>query len=223
MAEHSSPLPPHVIQQIRSYCRQFASEHDAGPETEQELADHLEEKCLRYLRGEEPVTPEDAFILAKEHFGSPELLRRLMKEAHSPEPIRRAMRALLTVAAVAATAGAVLLPFFIMIIPQGPLVVVGTLSDGGLWTWVPATVLAGLWVALGVSGRRYRRTGVALGLLVLAVGTAATLYALADAAREESLGSLLWPAPLSLALAGGCGLWSSLLQPRRTAGQPSTT
>ncbi len=68
---------------IRALCRQISVAHNLDEEIQTELHAHMEDKLLGYLSGEEKVTEEDAFILVREHFGDPAVIRALLREAHA--------------------------------------------------------------------------------------------------------------------------------------------
>jgi hypothetical protein len=59
--------------------------HNLDEEIRAELYSHMEDKLLGYLSGGEKVTEEDAFILVREHFGNPAVIRSLLQEAHAVE------------------------------------------------------------------------------------------------------------------------------------------
>jgi len=72
MAEH---LSPSVQAQIRELAEEIAGAEALSEELRQELAGHIEDKLLGYMRGEETVSEADAFLLAREHFGDRQDLR----------------------------------------------------------------------------------------------------------------------------------------------------
>lgn len=72
-----------TAEKIRALCGRISVANNLDEEIQKELYSHLEEKLLAYLSGRERVTEEDAFILVKEHFGDPENLKGLLKDAHA--------------------------------------------------------------------------------------------------------------------------------------------
>jgi hypothetical protein len=67
---------------VRALCHKISVAHDLDPEIQEELYGHMEDKLLAYLKGEEPLTEEDAFILVREHFGDPAVLKGLLQDVH---------------------------------------------------------------------------------------------------------------------------------------------
>jgi len=70
---------------MRNLCKQISVAHDLDAEIQDELYGHMEDKLFAYLSGEETVTEDDAFILVREHFGDPAVLKGLMLEVHTRE------------------------------------------------------------------------------------------------------------------------------------------
>ena len=77
---------------IQALCDELGAAHDLQPELREELQSHIEDKLAAYLDGDQPLTETDAFILAREHFGDPKQLRRLLRQIH-PLPISVGRRA----------------------------------------------------------------------------------------------------------------------------------
>jgi hypothetical protein len=100
----ADPLRSNTQEQIRALCRKISVAHDLDPEIQTELYGHMEDKLLAYLSGEEQVTEEDAFILVREHFGDPAVLKGLLQDVHVREVHVSLARRL--AAAAAATLGA---------------------------------------------------------------------------------------------------------------------
>jgi hypothetical protein len=65
-----------AIRQIRSLCHELAEQRGLAPETRDELCGHMEDKLAGYLRGEVPVTVEDALVLVRAHFGNADAISR---------------------------------------------------------------------------------------------------------------------------------------------------
>jgi len=80
----ADPLKSKTQEHMQALCRKISVAHDLDPEIQKELYGHMEDKLLAYLSGEEPVTEEDAFILVREHFGDPAVLKGLLQGVHAP-------------------------------------------------------------------------------------------------------------------------------------------
>jgi len=76
------PLQDSTQAKARELARQITVAHDLDPEIQEELYGHIEDKLLAYMSGDEPVTQEDALILAREHFGNMKALRNLLHDVH---------------------------------------------------------------------------------------------------------------------------------------------
>jgi|GEM_PF-1418298 len=76
-------LNSNTQEQMRALCRKISVAHDLDPEIQEELYGHIEDKLHAYLTGEEPLTEEDAFILVREHFGDPAVLKGLLQDVHA--------------------------------------------------------------------------------------------------------------------------------------------
>ena len=81
----SENISPETAEHIRALCRQISVAHNLDEEIQRELYSHMEDKLLGYLSGAEKVTEEDAFILVREHFGDPEVIRGLLQKTHAVE------------------------------------------------------------------------------------------------------------------------------------------
>ena len=79
----ADPLSSNTQDQMRALCRKILVAHDLDPEIQEELYGHMEDKLHAYLTGEEPLTEEDAFILVREHFGDPAVLKGLLQDVHA--------------------------------------------------------------------------------------------------------------------------------------------
>jgi F0F1-type ATP synthase assembly protein I len=62
--------------------RRITAAHHLDPAIDEELYDHLEDKLLAYLNGEEPITEDDALILVERHFGDENELTALLANVH---------------------------------------------------------------------------------------------------------------------------------------------
>ncbi|MBX7258426.1 MAG: hypothetical protein K1Y02_18835 [Candidatus Hydrogenedentes bacterium] len=76
-------LSPEILQRIRVHCDTFCAEHRLDAIRE-ELQDLIEEKTLSYLSVSENLQEEDAFIMARERFEDPEILRERFGPAAAP-------------------------------------------------------------------------------------------------------------------------------------------
>jgi hypothetical protein len=81
----ADPLSSNTQEQMQALCRKISVAHDLDPEIQKELYGHMEDKLLAYLSGAEQVTEEDAFILVREHFGDPAVLKGLLQDVHARE------------------------------------------------------------------------------------------------------------------------------------------
>ena len=82
---NSHVLDPAIEAKARELCARITVAHDLDPEIQEELYGHIEDKIIGYLKGEVPVSGEDALLLVREHFGSPEVIKALLQEAHANE------------------------------------------------------------------------------------------------------------------------------------------
>ncbi len=96
MDEHIST---EIEGRIRQLCRQISIAHNLDEEIQRELYSHMEDKLIGYLSGEEKVSEEDAFILVREHFGDPAVIKGLLQETHAVESGLSLLRKLGAVAA----------------------------------------------------------------------------------------------------------------------------
>jgi len=96
-------LNPETQEQMRALCKKISVAHDLDAEIQDELYGHMEDKLLAYLNGEEPVTEEDAFILVREHFGDPAVLKGLLQDVHAYE-VHVSLARRLAAAAIVTTA-----------------------------------------------------------------------------------------------------------------------
>lgn len=72
-------------EKMLALCRQIAVSHDLDTEIQKELYGHMEDKLTAYVSGQEAVTEDDAFILVREHFGDPVVIKALFRDAHPRE------------------------------------------------------------------------------------------------------------------------------------------
>ncbi len=80
--ETPKPLSADIHAQIQSLAKRIAADADLDGSLVAELANHLEDKLNAYLAGAESLTEADALLLARHHFGNPEVLRTLIQNTH---------------------------------------------------------------------------------------------------------------------------------------------
>ncbi len=76
---------PEMRERLRALCGQITVAEDIDPEIQEELLTHMEDKLNAYLHGSEPVTEEDAYLLVREHFGDPRVVKALLHETYDYE------------------------------------------------------------------------------------------------------------------------------------------
>ena len=101
-------ISPETVERIRALCRQISVAHNLDDEIQRELFSHMEDKLLGYLSGEEKVTEEDAFILMREHFGKPEVIKSMLNETHGMQATVSLMRRLGAIAVASLAVGCVI-------------------------------------------------------------------------------------------------------------------
>jgi len=72
-------------EEMRSLCKKISVAHNLDAEIQEELYAHMEDKLIAYLNGEEHLAEKDAFILVREHFGKPAVVKGLLQDAHKYE------------------------------------------------------------------------------------------------------------------------------------------
>lgn len=75
-------LKPETSARIDELCRKITVAHTLDDEIQEELRDHIEDRLLDYLRGEEALSQDEAFILVREHFGDPANLKAQLQDVH---------------------------------------------------------------------------------------------------------------------------------------------
>ena len=78
-------LSPDTCTAIRALCKKISVAHHLDAEIQEELYDHMEDKLIAYLDGQEALTEEDAVILVREHFGDPSAIKGLLQDVHAYE------------------------------------------------------------------------------------------------------------------------------------------
>ncbi len=79
------PVDLRIEEKLRGLCKQVSVANSLDEEVREELFGHMEDKLLAYLSGEEPVAEDDAFILVREHFGDPGVVKGMLREVHARE------------------------------------------------------------------------------------------------------------------------------------------
>ncbi len=87
-------------ERLRALCRQITVAEEIDPEIQEELMSHVEDRFTGYLHGKDPVTEEDAFLLVREHFGNPAIVKELLQHAHVQEATVSLGRRLAAIAVV---------------------------------------------------------------------------------------------------------------------------
>jgi len=77
-------LSPEMQQQIRTYCDSVCAMHGLD-DVREELQDHFEDKMIAYLSCSEKLQEQDAFLLVREHFGDPAVLKSMFQTVHVKE------------------------------------------------------------------------------------------------------------------------------------------
>jgi hypothetical protein len=72
-----SEFSPEIHDSITTLCKRISVAHHLNEEIQKELHDHIIDKMESYLNGEETILENDAFLLVKEHFGNPEVIRSM--------------------------------------------------------------------------------------------------------------------------------------------------
>jgi hypothetical protein len=139
MADSSSSK---AQEQMRALCRKISVAHDLDPEIQEELYGHMEDKLHAYLKGEEPLTEEDAFVLVREHFGDPAVLKGLLQDVHA-QAVHVTLARRIAAAVVASTSLMILWTLLLSLV-TGALIMFAS-EDGSFagpqWVWPIASVL----------------------------------------------------------------------------------
>ncbi len=72
-------------EQLEALCRKISVSHKIDVELRRELYGHMEDRLLAHMNGEIPLTEQDAFILVREHFGDPAMIKEQIQEVHAEE------------------------------------------------------------------------------------------------------------------------------------------
>ena len=126
---------------MRALCSKISVAHDLDPEIREELYGHMEDKLLAYLNGEEPVTEDDAYILVREHFGDPAVLKGLLQDVHAYE-VHGNLARRLAAASIVSTCG--IMAFYA--IWAGLMYLDGHMNsifrEAFMWTWGTPSALS---------------------------------------------------------------------------------
>jgi hypothetical protein len=87
--------------QIEKLCRKVSVAAELDDSIQRELRDHMHDKLLAYLSGEQRVSEADALLLVKHHFGDVRAIRAMYRKVHAIESSATVARRL--VAAAVAT------------------------------------------------------------------------------------------------------------------------
>lgn len=91
---------PEMRERLRALCKQITVAEEIDPEIQEELMTHVEDRFNGYLHGKDAITEEDAFLLVREHFGNPAVLKALLQHTHVREATVSLGRRLAAIAAV---------------------------------------------------------------------------------------------------------------------------
>lgn len=78
----SELLSKEIRAKVDALSKSIAVAHELDSEIQTELANHMEDKLLGYATGQERLSEEDAFILMREHFGKPSVIKSLLQNVH---------------------------------------------------------------------------------------------------------------------------------------------
>ena len=78
----SEQLSYKTHEKINSLCIQISVAHNLDDDIREELRTHMEDKMLGYLKGDEKITEDDAFILVRKHFGKPSQVKKLLQAVY---------------------------------------------------------------------------------------------------------------------------------------------
>lgn len=78
-------ITPEISSEIDEFLRQISVAHSLDSEIREELRNHIEDKLCGYMRGEIKISEEEAWLLVREHFGDPAVLKSLYHETEAKE------------------------------------------------------------------------------------------------------------------------------------------
>ena len=137
-------------QRIAEYCRKISVAHNLDPEIQRELAGHMEDKILGYLSGEEKLTESDAFVIARERFGDPALLKQMLGGVHAGAAAVSLARRLLAIVLLSKVIGFASMVILFPLKLFSPITIPGGLPLFFLFGWL------NLWVTFQIL-KRWRR------------------------------------------------------------------
>jgi hypothetical protein len=106
----------------------------------------MEDKLHAYLTGEEPLTEQDAFILVREHFGDPAVLKGLLQDVHAQAVHVTLVRRI--AAAATATTG-LLAAANLLRLPIGLLAVIWAAKTGSIIRFIEGAQLCSVFLSTG--------------------------------------------------------------------------
>lgn len=80
-------LSPELDRNIRDYCQDKFGAGDFADEVREELHDHFRDRVLGYLNREDELSEDDAFLLAREHFGDTAPVRGMLLNEHVSDAV----------------------------------------------------------------------------------------------------------------------------------------
>lgn len=115
------PIDDLEAAQIRQIVSQLARKKGLSAEEAEEIGGHLEDKLLAYLSGEVRITPADALLLARAHFGDASgVARQVADSADACAPESRRRKRIRRTAAQTALCTLVLFPMTLLLFGQAP-------------------------------------------------------------------------------------------------------
>jgi hypothetical protein len=85
-------VSPETESQLHELSKIIAEKHHLDAKSEKELYIDIEKKFNEYFMGEKNLTEEEAFILVREHFGNPEVIKTMLNDVYSSEAHLSLMR-----------------------------------------------------------------------------------------------------------------------------------
>ena len=79
----SNLISQKIQDKIHRLCSQVSVSNNLDDEIRKELQSHMEDKFRNYLIGNEQLTEDDAFILVREHFGNPSVVKELYQDVEA--------------------------------------------------------------------------------------------------------------------------------------------
>jgi len=101
---------------ITALLNEISVAHNLDGEIREELAGHIEDKLIAYLEGEVKLSEDDAFVLVREHFGNPAVIRELYRDVEAVWPKPGFMRRIGAMATASLGAGIVYSSIIILLL-----------------------------------------------------------------------------------------------------------